>query len=182
MDRAGMCAGEFDDIAPIQPMVELFAERQEDKKKHKNKHTSDNDKDKERKKRQDQADKVQVSYRLEYVTYTPDVLWAEFDPTATASPGPVPKHLLEQELHRAGLQSPFLTSHVSDDTQDEQVHHLTRKKRSAKLAKPLRKFTDYSLPSVTITNMMDLARRLMVDKKLWKRFKKRIYSESGYLP
>ena len=27
-----MCAGEFDDIAPIQPMVELFAERQEDKK------------------------------------------------------------------------------------------------------------------------------------------------------
>ena len=158
------------------------AERQEDKKKHKNKHTSDNDKDKERKKRQDQADKVQVSYRLEYVTYTPDVLWAEFDPTATASPGPVPKHLLEQELHRAGLQSPFLTSHVSDDTQDEQVHHLTRKKRSAKLAKPLRKFTDYSLPSVTITNMMDLARRLMVDKKLWKRFKKRIYSESGYLP
>ena len=59
---------------------------------------------------------------------------------------------------------------------------MKKRKGSKKLAKPLRKFTDYALPSATIGEMMDLARKLMVDKKLWKRFKKRIYSESGYKP
>ncbi|GAC98985.1 hypothetical protein PHSY_006582 [Pseudozyma hubeiensis SY62] len=146
------------------------------KKTKKDKH--DGKDDEERKRRQHEAEKMQVSYRLEYATYTPEVLWTEFGSTSSDRPGPVPKALLEQELHRAGLQSPFITSDIQDVDQEVGAS----KKRGVKLAKPLRKFTDYSLASATIGDMMDLARRLMVDKKLWKRFKRRIYSESGYLP
>jgi endopolyphosphatase len=42
--------------------------------------------------------------------------------------------------------------------------------------------SEYALESVSVRTMMDLARRLMVDKKLWRRFVRRIYSESGYEP
>ena len=120
--------------------------------------------------------------RIEYATYPPEVLWQEFDDGSLASssvakgPVPVPKSLLETELKRAGVKHPFSTS----DSDDEEVD--AENKSSKKLAKPLRKFTDYSLPSITVGEMMDLARKLMVDKKLWKRFITRIYSESGYEP
>lgn len=127
----------------------------------------------EEKKRRRQAEKQQVEYRLEYATYPPEVLWSEYTPSSTPVTGPVPKALLELELRKAGLQDPFTSSEV-----DVEKKHGSHKK----LAKPLRKFTDYALSSATIGEMMDLARRLMVDKKLWKRFKRRIYAESGYTP
>ncbi|SPC61264.1 related to PPN1 - vacuolar endopolyphosphatase [Ustilago sp. UG-2017b] len=143
----------------------------EEKKKHRDKD------DEEKKKRRKEAGKQQVSYKLEYATHPPEVLWQEFDPSFTQrglrGPVPVPKALLEKELKRAGLKQPFITSEV-----DEEKKGTGRRK----LAKPLRKLTDYSLPSVTVGEMMDLARRLVVDKKLWKQFVARIYSESGYKP
>ncbi|SNX82253.1 related to PPN1 - vacuolar endopolyphosphatase [Melanopsichium pennsylvanicum] len=174
-------------------------DEKKDKKKKKKHDKEDNDKDKEeRKKREKEAEKMQVSYRLEYATYPPEVLWAEYNPASTTgTQAPVPKSLLEKELKRAGLSHPYSTK-ASDDGDDEnddkeeeddedEVEEERSKgqgkeKNKKKLAKPLRKFTDYSLESATIGEMMDLARKLMVDKKLWKRFKKRIYSESGYKP
>lgn len=148
---------------------------EEKKKKHK-------DDDEEKKKRKHEAEKQEVEYRLEYATYPSDVLWQEFTPTDTGEKGgkggpvPVPKALLEKELKRAGLKQPYTTSEVDAEGIEEQ------KKGKKKLAKPLRKLTDYELNSITIGEMMDLARRLVVDKKLWKRFVGRIYSESGYKP
>ena len=170
--------------------VSPFEAQKEAEQGEKKKHDNDDD-DEEAKKRRRQAEKAQVSYRLEYATYPPDVLWAEYNPASSAGqPGPVPKSLLEKELKRAGLEHPYTvpSSGTADSEQEdggddeEEAGVMKKRKGSKKLAKPLRKFTDYALPSATIGEMMDLARKLMVDKKLWKRFKKRIYSESGYKP
>lgn len=144
-------------------------------KQAKHKHDDHDNKD-ERKKREKEADKVKVSYRLEYTTYEPWTLWQQFTPAATTEtlsvgPLPVPKHLLEHELKRAGLSHPFSTN------KDQQL--ATSLTKHPKLSKQLRSFTDYALPHITVGEMMDLARKLMVDKKLWRRFKQRIYSESG---
>ncbi|SPO22839.1 related to PPN1 - vacuolar endopolyphosphatase [Ustilago trichophora] len=158
-------------LLPASPPLD--EEDKEKKKKKKKKH--DKHDDEEQKKRRKQAEEASVSYRLEYATYPPDVLWAEYSPSPSTSQqrGPVPKTLLEQELKRAGLSHPYTAK-----VEDAEVEGSGKRK----LAKPLRKFTDYSLESATVGEMMDLARKLMVDKKLWKRFKKRIYSESGYKP
>lgn len=113
-------------------------------------------------KRRKEAEAVEVDYRLEYATYPGSVLWAAFHPeSGYTGPEAVPKRLLEKELHRAGVASPW---------------------SKGKLAKPLRRMSEYALESVSVRTMMDLARRLMVDKKLWRRFVRRIYSESGYEP
>ncbi|SJX60952.1 related to PPN1-vacuolar endopolyphosphatase [Sporisorium reilianum f. sp. reilianum] len=142
-----------------------------DKKK---KHRKDDDDDEERKKREHEAEKMHVEYRLEYATYAPAVLWSEFDASSNAA-APVPRSLLEKELRRAGLHEPFITSLHKDEDD-------VKGKPARKLAKPLRKFTDYSLGSATVGEMMDLARKLMVDHKLWARFKRRIYAECGWVP
>ncbi|TKY85243.1 hypothetical protein EX895_006323 [Sporisorium graminicola] len=151
----------------------------EDKKKKKHK---DEDKEKERKKRQHEAEQIQVEYRLEYATYSPEALWSEFDPTSSSGAvAPVPKSLLEKELRRAGLEEPFVMS-SHEEEEDEVEPNKKKGKPTRKLAKPLRKFTDYSLGSATVGEMMNLARKLMVDQKLWGRFKRRIYSECGWVP
>lgn len=135
----------------------------DDSLKH-HKHDKDDKHDEEEEKRRKQAEKMQVEYRLEYATYEPSVLWSPFDSNSSGV-GPVPKPLLEEELKRAKVKTPY-----------------TVKEGKVKLEKKLRRFTDYGLENVTVGSMMDLARRLMVDKKLWKRFVRRIYAESGYKP
>ncbi len=113
-------------------------------------------------KRRKHAEAVDVDYRLEYATYPASVLWADFAPSSGyTGPAAVPKALLQKELARAGVEEPW---------------------SKGKLAKPLRRMSEYALESVSVRTMMDLARRLMVDKKLWRRFVRRIYSESGYVP
>ncbi|PWZ00914.1 hypothetical protein BCV70DRAFT_199282 [Testicularia cyperi] len=167
-----------------------------DGKKHKDGKNKDEKKDKEeQKRRRKEAEKQNVSYRLEYTTYEPSVLWQQFvqpsEQQTADGPLPVPKSLLDVELKRAGVKQPFISldqpdadepedeSNVTPDSTIDTLGKKKKRKNKQKLEKALRKFTDYSLPSATVGEMMDLGRKLMVDKKLWKRFKRRIYSESG---
>ncbi|SPO38284.1 related to PPN1 - vacuolar endopolyphosphatase [Pseudozyma flocculosa] len=162
-------------------------------------HEDEEERRRQRRRRRHEAEKVEVDFRLEYTTYTPSTLWQEIvrprgggggggaGAGSELGPVPVPRHLLELELDRLGVHPSALatsTEGQEDDDVDEGEGagdaggSLTRV-RKWKPPKALRKFTDYSLPAITVDSMMDLARRLVVDKKLWKRFVRRIYAESG---
>lgn len=111
---------------------------------------------------------------------------------------PVPKSLLEQELVRLGVSAPsYVTSLPSAasaaadtdefDAADGDVPLasgdvvLASREAGARLFMPkrLKHLTEYALPSMTIPNVLNLARRLAVSKGLWRRYKERLYSSSG---
>ncbi|KAN0059805.1 Endopolyphosphatase [Thecaphora frezii] len=168
--------------------------RGEEVKKDNKGHKGKADKE-ERKRRQHEAERVEVEFRLEYATYEPHVLWQEFvaprrgggGEPGPGGPVPVPKPLLQAELDRLGvapatLQADFAMQTAAEEQTKGEVDAEKKRRRHDKWRPPkaIRKLTDYSLPHLTVDTMLDLARRLVVDKKLWKRFVKRIYSESGY--
>lgn len=109
-----------------------------------------------------------LDFGLEYATYSSETLWGDLitgdEPKAAVSPSPVPRHLLERELSRRKL--------TPGDLIGEEKHSL-------KLPKELKHLTEYGLPHITIDEMLRLARKLAVDDKLWKRYEKRVYQESG---
>lgn len=104
-----------------------------------------------------------VEYRLEYTTYDAHTLWDDYLSTATVSHThrPVPKKLLDRELALRRAKQPRSSG-----------------ARKIKLDKRIKHLTDYGLPSVTITSLLELARALAADDKLWARFVRRIYTES----
>ncbi len=55
-----------------------------------------------------------------------------------------------------------------------------KRKPKHKLPKEVRRLTDWGLETMTIDQVMELARRLANDKKLWKRYVKRVFSGSPY--
>ncbi|PWN53602.1 hypothetical protein IE53DRAFT_366209 [Violaceomyces palustris] len=115
---------------------------------------------------------------------------------------PVPKKLLERELRELGLDQPYTPSssltavesieeaaqkEVKSSVRDQDHDHdhdrdhdnVSDGGKKVKLEKRLRKFTDYGLESIDVGTMLQLGRRLVSDKKLWKRFRRRIYTSSG---
>ena len=133
------------------------------------------------KKNREEAERMDVEYRLEYATYEPETLWSQFlgHQAETDSHIPVPKHLLQAELERLQVEPPTLLSDAEAIAPDEELE-ATKKGHKLRLPKKLRRLSEYSMPAITVEEMMDLGRRLVVDKQLWKRFTRRIYEESGY--
>ena len=120
----------------------------------------------------------ELKYQLEYATYTQSTLWAGLTPSDEKKNSnsskhvdhrkhvPVPIHLLQAELKRLGVDPRLLIA--SQQTA-----------KTKKLPKKVRHLTDWSLESMTIPNVMSLARRLANDAKLWKRYVHRVFSSSG---
>ncbi|WFD28612.1 endopolyphosphatase [Malassezia nana] len=118
-----------------------------------------------------------LEFDLEYTTYTAPVLWHQFQdelispseimppPHHHETPGdhhiPVPYALLQRTLSQLDLTSPFNCD-----------------KDLCRLAKPVKTFTNYHRDDMTLRSVMDLARRLVVDKKLWKTYVHRMYTNS----
>ncbi|MCO5566196.1 hypothetical protein L7F22_019872 [Adiantum nelumboides] len=125
---------------------------------------------KRRKDAEERGDELpeELDYQLEYTTYDEHTLWSDFVDVERQFAGhvhrPVPKHLLDLELKRRESKAP-----------KEQVH----KGHKIHLPKAVKHLTDYKMPSVTVEHALNLARELAGDDKLWKRFKSRIYTESG---
>jgi endopolyphosphatase len=134
------------------------------------------------------AEEQGLAYHLEYTTYDEQTLWSDFFDEQD-SPAhvhrPVPKALLDHEIRRRKAKAPALVSSPSLF-----IGHLTRHipilrsftttVRKPKLSKRLRHLTDYRLPSMTIAHVLDLARELAGNDKLWARYERRIYTESGF--
>ena len=72
---------------------------------------------------------------------------------------PVPKTILDGILQQNRLSSPFQCQ-----------------KSVCKMAQPLKIFTTYGLPDMTLRSMLDLARRLVLDRKMWKTYVNRMYT------
>ncbi|KAL9937177.1 hypothetical protein V8E36_003586 [Tilletia maclaganii] len=64
------------------------------------------------------------------------------------------------------------------DEEDMTIASRLHASRKLRLPKEVKHLTDYSMPSLTVEPMMELARRLASDKKLWKRFTGRMYQGS----
>ncbi|PWN23647.1 hypothetical protein BCV69DRAFT_240494, partial [Microstroma glucosiphilum] len=126
--------------------------------------------------------KGKLNFHLEYATYTPEVLWGDLIGSGDVRDGqhrhvPVPRHLLEDELKKRGLGIRDLVAESSQVSVGEDI--AISRHRALKLPDSLRAFTDWSLDAITIPNMLHLARRLAKNDKLWKRFERRMYEESG---
>lgn len=128
-----------------------------------------------------------LEFGLEYATYTPEMLWGDLLDTRSAGKdtapsriAPVPRHLLERELSRRDLGVQDLIEGDSDEVDDEYNNTTGRALlRGKNIPKSLRHLTEYSLQHVTVSEVLALARRLAVDDKLWKRYEKRLYQDSG---
>ncbi|KAL4400403.1 Endopolyphosphatase [Malassezia pachydermatis] len=123
------------------------------------------------------AANLTIEFDLEYATYEAHVLWHPFldeleqknpdltPPVHHHSPEehhiPVPKHLLSHVLDTVQLDSPFQCN-----------------KQACKFAKPLKAFSNYALEDMTLRSVMDLARRLVLEPKLWKSYVHRLYCNS----
>ncbi|KAK0540637.1 Endopolyphosphatase [Tilletia horrida] len=123
---------------------------------------------------------------------------------AAAGDAPVPKALLDRHLARAGVEPPryevrgdkqkislrmvgcafrqalasrlFPTSvPASCAAKAHRTKHKHQHKHKLRLPKAIKHLTDYGMGSLTVEPMMELARRLASDKKLWKRFTGRMY-------
>ena len=121
------------------------------------------------------ASALPLNYTLEYTTYDASTLWHQFidliiDPQETLPPPrhhelpsehhvPVPKPLLDRHLEDRGLHSPY-----------------TCQKDVCRIAKPLKPLTMYGLEDMTLRSVMDLARRLVLDRKMWKTYVNRLYT------
>lgn len=125
------------------------------------------DLEKHNERRRDGKINEKIDYQLEYTTYDEHTLWSDFVDSERRSAGhvhrPVPKHLLDREIERRESKPPRILG------KGHKVH----------LSKGLKHLTDYKMPSVTVEHALTLARDLAGDDKLWKRFKRRIYTESG---
>ncbi|PWN29270.1 hypothetical protein BDZ90DRAFT_217348 [Jaminaea rosea] len=116
-----------------------------------------------------------LDYRLEYATYTPETLWGSLLPHVDAELNasrskpskelhePVPRRLLEREI---ALRS-------SDPGSSYSSSPLAR-------LPPLKWLTEYGLESISVSSMLGLARRLVKEDGLWKRYEGRVYGESGW--
>ncbi|KAK0546965.1 Endopolyphosphatase [Tilletia horrida] len=138
--------------------------------------------------------KGKIEFALEYATYEPETLWSPYlsemenkDREGRGSHTPVPKHLLDRQLSRIGVEPPRYFQQgssprplakslsrlrpASDNAAGPDVHSSAK----LRLPKAIKHMTDYSMESLTVEPMMELARRLASDKKLWKRFTGRMY-------
>lgn len=127
----------------------------------------------------DAAHNITLAFDLEYTTYEPGVLWHEFlldelpDTAALRLPTPhhhnspeehhvpVPRSLLQDVLDTHKLESPF-------SCRDGVCHLLPE----------LKHLTNYERADMTLRSVMDLARRLVLDNKLWDSFAHRLYTNS----
>lgn len=120
------------------------------------------------------AARVVPNYTLEYTTYDAATLWYPYideeapqDIVSSQRQNellghhyvPVPKPLLDAHLAQHNLRTPFVC-----------------RKSSCKVAKSLKPLTMYSLPDMTLQSVMDLARRLAVDRKMWTVYVERLYT------
>lgn len=152
-----------------------------------------------------------LQFFLEYATYQPETLWAELlgdvqasryvltrevlegtSRSEAAQHVPVPKHLLQAELERLHSEpprwfdnsgsAPTRTDAPTSSTQDSSsVNPAGKGRRKLHVPKRLKHLTDWDLPALTIPDLLELGRRLANDKKLWKRYRRRIYASSGAL-
>ncbi|CEH12188.1 Acid sphingomyelinase and PHM5 phosphate metabolism protein [Ceraceosorus bombacis] len=147
-----------------------------------------------------------LQFYLEYATYQPETLWAELlqqsDSSAlergTSKPQgnhahpsessaakhiPVPKHLLQAELKRLKSDPPRWIHGRYHSSESDQLNGGSEMSKHRKLHMPkrLKHLTDWDLPSLTIPDLLQFGRRLASDKKLWKRYRRRIYADSGAL-
>lgn len=125
-----------------------------------------------------------LNFQLEYATYRPEKLWGHLaslvgnqtnsEPASDdmAAPPPVPRHLLVRELHQRGLQ---VSDIFATPSRPASKRHLR-----LHLPASLKHLTDWHLDSFTVGSVLHLARRLVKDDDLWKRFKSRLYEGSGY--
>lgn len=126
--------------------------------------------------------KGKLNFHLEYATYTPEVLWGDLIGSGDVRDGqhrhvPVPRHLLEDELKRRGLGIRDLVAEGNEIGANNTL--AISRHRGLKVPDSLRAFTDWSLDAITIPNMLHLARRLAKNDKLWRRYERRMYEESG---
>ncbi|PWN41254.1 hypothetical protein IE81DRAFT_292165 [Ceraceosorus guamensis] len=129
-----------------------------------------------------------LQFYLEYATYQPETLWAELLQQGDSSALerghiPVPKHLLQAELKRLKSDPPRWIYGRYRSSESDQLHGGTEmsKRRKLHMPKRLKHLTDWDLPSLTIPDLLQFGRRLASDKKLWKRYRRRIYADSGAL-
>ena len=74
---------------------------------------------------------------------------------------PVPRHLLERKLRQLRMDSP-LKCHEGGCHVRRRVRHLS----------------EYELQDMTLRSVMDWARRLVLSRRLWRRFVHRMYANS----
>ncbi|KAI3624123.1 endopolyphosphatase [Malassezia furfur] len=119
---------------------------------------------------------LQLDFDLEYATYPGTTLWHEyFDDEETPASAmqrhhhrlpsqhhiPVPRHLLERKLRQLRMDSP-LKCHEGGCHVRRRVRHLS----------------EYELQDMTLRSVMDWARRLVLSRRLWRRFVHRMYANS----
>ena len=116
-----------------------------------------------------------LDFDLEYTTYCDATLWHAFfdqeEQTSSSthrhhsSPSehhiPVPYHLLERALASLDMDSP-----------------LKCRKGKCHVRRAVRYLTEYEREDMTLKSSMDLGRQLVLDRKLWKRFVHRMYTNS----
>ncbi|CAO1627475.1 unnamed protein product [Parajaminaea phylloscopi] len=135
------------------------------------------------------ASTFRLDFQLEYATYTPEALWGDLvqskggrgklELDGPASTAPVPRHLLRRELRRRDVKlSDIFYKPDPQETRDGALSRTSSPKLH--LPKPIKKLTDWRVDSITVSNMLRLARRLAVDDKMWGRYRERIYGSSGY--
>ncbi|UZJ56182.1 hypothetical protein CBS101457_005502 [Exobasidium rhododendri] len=119
-----------------------------------------------------------LSYQLEYTTYVPTTLWSEYLGTRGKDEAhvPIPKQLLDRELSRLKAPPPSLTS--PSWFLRPFVKAVKRRKSEVHLPKKLRHLTSYSISYFTVDHLLEWARELAGNDKMWKIFARRIYTES----
>jgi endopolyphosphatase len=110
-----------------------------------------------------------LDYQLEYTTYQASTLWSQYV-AAEADHVPIPKTLLDKELNRLNARSPTLTR--------SWFYGRLTKGRKVNVPRKLRHLTDYALPHLSVDQMLEWARELAGNDKMWNSFRRRIYTET----
>ena len=120
------------------------------------------------------AEDLLLEFDLEYATYNAETLWHEyFDLASDARPQhshhsspwehhiPVPRHLLERKLKQLHIDTP-----------------LRCRNDKCRVRHKVRFLSEYGLSDMTLRSVMNLARQLVLDRKLWKHYVHRMYTNS----
>lgn len=115
-----------------------------------------------------------LNYQLEYTSYEARTLWSQYlDKVQDKGIHvPVPKRLLDEEISRLNSRPPSLAS------TSWLFNPFKRRGGDVKVPRKLRHLTDYSIPVFTVDHLLEWARELAGNDKMWKSFVRRIYTES----
>lgn len=119
------------------------------------------------------ASMLRPNYTLEYTTYDAPTLWHPYVDLSIQSSFPPPRHHELPSQHHVPVPKTILDGILQ---QNRLSSPFQCQKSVCKMAQPLKIFTTYGLPDMTLRPMLDLARRLVLDKKMWKTYVNRMYT------